>query len=163
MKLNFEKSAQQGNEFLSLLTKNLETSAKQSENILINVLHSLRSHLTLEETIHFLSGVPMAIKAVYVDGWQYYPYEKRTRAAQELIVEVMKTDRSGDRNFTNWSQGVDMIRRVIKTLNEFALQEKKDFAALLPAHLRVFFFSDKAIDKPKIVSGKAQRRIALAS
>ena len=163
MKLNFEKFSQQGKEFMELLSTNLNRTAKQSESILINVLNAMRSHLTGEETIHLLSGLPMFLKAAYVDGWQYYPYEKRTRSAEEFVVEVMKTDRAGDHNFQNWSQGVDMIRRVIRTLSQFASEDKKDLGSLLPSHLRVFFLNHETINNPKVVSDKVQRKIALAS
>src|SRR5689334_15586712 len=110
MKLIFEKFALEGEELIQLLSKELKTPVKESENILINVLHSLRGHLTMEENIHFLSGLPLIIKALYVDGWQYFPFEKRTRSAEEFVVAVMKADRASLHNFPNWSVGVDMIR-----------------------------------------------------
>lgn len=71
MPLNFEKHAQKGNKFVKDVATALgdKSDTAKAGRMVVAVLHTLRSHLTAEENLKFLSQLPMALKGVYVHRW----------------------------------------------------------------------------------------------
>lgn len=71
MALRFEEYAAKGRAFVEEVAVELNTTDQdQAGRILRSVLRALRNRLTVEESFQFISQLPMAIKGVYVDGWQ---------------------------------------------------------------------------------------------
>ncbi len=70
MTLDFEKYAAKGNEFINKLAEHLNDpdNRDRAGRILRSVLRALRNRLTVEESLQLISQLPMAIKAVYVEG-----------------------------------------------------------------------------------------------
>lgn len=140
MPLDFESYAQKGNEFVNLLMKNLgaEDERERPARILRAVLRTLRNHLSLEESSDLLAQLPMAIKAVYVDGWRMTQPHQRVRTMQEFADEVLKQHGPNSwRDFSSPEEVVFAVRAVIETLAEYvSTGELEQAFASLPQELR---------------------------
>ncbi|MDV3307438.1 MAG: DUF2267 domain-containing protein [Cyclobacteriaceae bacterium] len=143
MALDFESYAQKGNEFVNLLMKNLgaEDERDRAARILRSVLRTLRNHLSLEESSDLLAQLPMAIKAVYVDGWRMTGERKRINTMQEFANEVLKQHGSTAwRDFSNPEEVMVGVRAVIETLAQYvSVGELEEAFASLPKELREQF------------------------
>ena len=73
MNTNFDKYALKGNEFLVRLSKNIgnEKDLDSAFRILRSTLRVLRKHFTIQESMQLLAQLPVAIKGVYVEGWNF--------------------------------------------------------------------------------------------
>ncbi len=73
MAINFEKFAQEGNEFLSRLATSLGHPEEKGRTgiIMRSVMHTLRERITVGESLNLLSQLPMFLKGIYVDKWKY--------------------------------------------------------------------------------------------
>ncbi len=71
MALNFNQYAQEGNTFMKHYAKtlNLGDDKEKAGRILSSILHALRELISTEESLQFISQLPMFLKAVYVNGW----------------------------------------------------------------------------------------------
>lgn len=143
MSLNFEKHASKGNEFLHKLAIRLgdEDNRERAGRVLRCVLRALRTLLTLEESFQFLAQLPMALKAVYVDGWNPNKYHRRIHTLREFSEEVMKEDGfSTWKDFSGVSDATDAIEAVIKTLADYvSAGELHDIIAILPEEMKEQF------------------------
>jgi uncharacterized protein (DUF2267 family) len=143
MPLDFENYAQKGNEFVNLLMKNLgaENERERAARILRSVLRTLRNHLSPEESSDLLAQLPMAIKAVYVDGWRMTQPHQRVSTIQEFANEVLKQHgATAWRDFSNPDEVVFAVRAVIETLAEYvSVGELEQAFASLPKELREQF------------------------
>lgn len=67
-----------------------------ASQVTVTVLHSLRDRLTPEESLHFISQLPIYIKAVYADGWHYHENKKSQNtkdpdpAEAQAVFSVLK-------------------------------------------------------------------------
>lgn len=140
MALNFEKYAQEGNTFVHNLAKDLDHQDEigRTGMILRAVLHSLRERITISESLHLLSQLPMFLKAIYVDNWKYLEKPLRLNTKQDFISEVEEHQKQfGEQEF-NWKKSTEeIIRIVFKSLDTYVSQgEFQDITDQLPKDLK---------------------------
>jgi uncharacterized protein (DUF2267 family) len=118
--MNFEKHAAQGNEFVkdvAVAMGHPDDHAMVYRSIRA-VFHALRARLTSAQSFHLIGHLPMALKAVYVDGW--HPAgrpERNIRTLEDLVEEIMLADgRSASRDFPHERAAERAIRAVIGVL-----------------------------------------------
>lgn len=141
MILDFNKYVTKGNEFLHLLEDNLGSNDRaHAARILRSTFRVLRNHLSFEESLQLLSQLPMAIKAVYVDGWTKAAH-KRINTVDEFLIEMIQEEgNTAWRDFSSKSEIIDCVRAVIDTMRLYVSAEEMDQAlATLPARLRQLF------------------------
>jgi len=93
--MNFEKYAAHGNAFVNEVAHALEIGSDKDRagRIVRSVLHALRARLTVAESFHLLAQLPMALKAVYVDGWTPSPQpDKHIKTSDDLVEQVLILD-----------------------------------------------------------------------
>lgn len=149
MTLDFEKYAKKGNEFMHHLEENLNSNDRaHAGRILRSTFRVLRNHLTLEESLQLLAQLPMALKAVYVDGWSAAAH-KKIKTAEELLVEVVQEDgNSAWRDFGSEDEIISAVRAVIDSLRMFVGNSEIDQAlGTLPANVRSIFESSEQEDR----------------
>ena len=144
MPLNFEKHAAKGNEFVNRLAARLgdEKNKDRAGRVLRCVLHTLRNRLTLEESFQLLAQLPMAIKALYVEGWQPSRNQVKLRTMREFAQEVVRLDGlSSWRDFSNLEDdAIKGIEAVVKTLADYvSAGELHDIIAVLPEDMKDSF------------------------
>ena len=93
MGLRFDDYATKGKAFVAEVARELKTDdTDRAGRMLRCVLRALRNRLTVEESFQFLSQLPMAIKAVYVDGWKVRMNPSKIKHIEDFRTEVMKED-----------------------------------------------------------------------
>ena len=143
MSLNFEKYAAKGNEFVNKLAEHLSDPENRDRagRILRCVLRALRNRITVEESLQLLSQLPMAIKAVYVEGWKLNREFVRIKSMDEFAAEVMREDGyAAWRDFASMEEAQEAIEAVMKTLADYvSAGELHDIIDLMPGEIKKSF------------------------
>jgi len=140
MPLDFEKYAAKGNEFVRLVAEELKVPRDMAGRIIYSVLHALRNRLSHEESFQLIAQLPMALKGVYVDGWNFSKDFNRIKHVEDFLDEVRKED--GDRagyDFGNNTKARVTIAAIFKALNYFVSDgEMNDIIDVLPEEIKEF-------------------------
>ena len=125
MILDFEKYAMKGNEFLHQLESNLGNEDRaHASRILKSTIRVLRNHLSIEESLQVIAQLPMAIKAVYVEGWTIKDHYRIT-TTEDFIIEIIEAEgRSAWRDFSSPDEIIDSVRAVIDTMRSYVSEEE---------------------------------------
>ena len=120
--INFERYADEGNEFLNTLAKNLgHKDDKAQVGILLRaVLHCIRDCITIPQSFHLIAELPMFLKALYVEQWRYSEKPERIKKITEFTDKIeSEQEKMGERLF-NWHEPtLDLVRTVINTLRRY--------------------------------------------
>lgn len=140
MALNFNKYAQEGNEFIHKLAKELGHPEELGRTgiVLRAVLHTLRDRITISESFNILSQLPMFLKAVYVEQWKYSDRPKTYRKVEDFKAEVKKHQEQFGEQAFDWEKPTeDIIKIVLKTLRDNYINEGEldDIMSQLPEEL----------------------------
>jgi uncharacterized protein (DUF2267 family) len=141
--MNFEKYAATGHAFVNDVVNELNTpDTAAAERILICVLHALRARLTLQQSFHLLAQLPMAIKAVYVEGWRPSTTpDREIRSVEDFIGEMLAADRrNAARDFPDPRRAELAATAVFRVLKRHvAAGEVAKVGGELPSALRRFW------------------------
>lgn len=140
MQTDFNKYAAKGNEVLNLLADQLQISPKQAIRILRSVLHTVRDHISVDESLQLMAQMPIAIKGLYVDQWKPSSYHQRIHHLYQFIDEIREHDGgAASVDLGNNSRAEAVIRAVFSSLSYFVSEgEMKDVTAALPEEIRSF-------------------------
>jgi uncharacterized protein (DUF2267 family) len=119
MALDFEKYAMKGNEFVNLLAHRLGdgNDRARAARILRSVFRALRNHLSLEDNMELISHLPMALKAVYVDGWKINQATHRTLDVMHIPSEIMREDGFLSKyDFKDDEEVIDALKTVLELI-----------------------------------------------
>lgn len=137
----FNRYASRGNEFIAQLADelNMSNDMPRAYRILKAVLHSIRNHISPEESSQLIAQLPMAIKGIYVDGWQIGKKQKRVDTLDEFMIEIYNLGGGfRGRTFGNRAEGGKAIKAVFQVLKRYVSEgELNDVLMCLPAPLRV--------------------------
>ena len=138
MVLDFDKYATRGNEFIRLVSMELEVPRDMAGRITRSVLHALRNRITHQESFHLMAQLPMAIKSVYVDGWVFNRNTNRLRHIAELLDEIREADgKLSGYDFGNNSHAVRAVKAVFSSMAAFVSPgEMQDVLDSLPHEIR---------------------------
>jgi uncharacterized protein (DUF2267 family) len=148
MLLDFEKYAARGHEFINHLQVNLRNEDRsQSARVLNSTFRVLRNHLTLEESMQLLSQLPMAIKAIYVDGWRIADH-KKVKTTDEFLFELLKEDGVYYwKDFESRDDIITAVRAVLDTLRLYVSDgEMNQALGTLPFRIREAFEAAESED-----------------
>ena len=141
MSLDFDKYAMKGNEFLHQLETNLGVADRgHASRILRSTFKVLRNHLTFEESLQLVAQLPMAIKAVYVDGWTK-SVNTKIKTVDDFIVEIIQTEGPAAwRDFAGKDDILQAVRAVIDTMRIYVSPQEMDQAlGTLPRKIQAIF------------------------
>lgn len=140
MATDFNKYAAKGNELLKILAEDLEIPPGKAGRILRSVLHALRNHLSIEESLQVISQLPVALKGVYVDQWNMPQKNPRIHHVKQFLDEIRKCDAGlAGYDFGNDESAGRVVKAVFKTLNNYLSDgEFEDIIAVLPAEIKEF-------------------------
>ena len=139
MAIDFAKYAAGGNSLLQRLDQQLgHVGTEHAGRVLRAVLHALRNRLTIEESIHFIAQLPMAVKGIYVDGWKLARPDRAIRDADDFAQEVIREGgRTAWRDFASAAEAGKAAAVVFHVLSDhISAGEWEDIKAILPAALR---------------------------
>lgn len=135
----FEQYAETGNKFIERLGIALGTThnLKKTLRILQRVFMGLRCHLPFHESINTIEILPMAIRGLYVDGWELRNNSPRLTTVDDFVMEVMGSKGRRNRNFDQTDDVISAVLAVIETTADFAFPEELEYAIdRLPRGLR---------------------------
>ncbi|NBX11236.1 MAG: DUF2267 domain-containing protein [Chitinophagaceae bacterium] len=140
MVLDFDKYATKGNEFIRLVSMELEVPRDMAGRITRAVLHALRNRFSHQESFQLMAQLPMAIKAVYVDGWRFSKGQTRLRHITDLLDEVRLEDgKLSGYDFGNNSNALRAVKAVFTSISSFvSAGQMTDLMLSLPLEVRTF-------------------------
>lgn len=140
MSLDFEKYVAKGNVFLKLVAGDLQVPKDKAGRITRAVLHALRNRLSHEESFQLIAQLPMTLKGVYVDGWNFSNDFNRIVNMNDFLDEVRREDGGlAGYDFGNNSKARVAVGVVFKVLNYFVSEgEMNDIIAVMPTDLKEF-------------------------
>lgn len=139
----FEQYAETGNEFVRWLGSalNLEHDPDKTLKILERVFSGLRSHLPFHESVQTIELLPMAIRGLYVDGWEVRSGAPKLTTVEHFIVEVMGPENAGA-ELINSGDVIAAARAVIETIAHFSFGASPDHSIEnLPRGLRNLYYT----------------------
>lgn len=140
MVLNFTQYAKKGNAFIGRLAEKLDypEDHERAGRVLLAILHSLRNHLTVEESLQFLAQLPMFLKAAYVASWKLSKRKKRIKHVDEFISEIRQAGgKAAKRDFKTDKEVVEAVKIVSNALREYVSKgEMDDVKSQLPKDLK---------------------------
>jgi uncharacterized protein (DUF2267 family) len=141
----FDKFAQEGNAYINQLAADLGHPEEQGQAYILlrAVLHTLRDRIMMSEALHVLSQLPMFLKGVFAEHWEYRDQPLQIESLEEFKDAVKQEQaRHGEQQF-NWAQSTeDLISMVLTSLGtryltegqlqHIAMQMPKDVQPLFP-------------------------------
>lgn len=140
MALDFDKYAREGKEFINELAEGLgyPDDQRRAGRVLKSVLHTLRNHLTTEESVQMISQLPMFLKAAYVDNWSIKTTRKRVKHVDDFYNEVLEMNKQTSAyDFPEVDDVNQAVTVVFFMLKKYVSQgELDDIKAVLPTELK---------------------------
>ncbi|HVZ55614.1 MAG TPA: DUF2267 domain-containing protein [Chitinophagaceae bacterium] len=140
MPSEFDKYAAKANELLHILAEDLQVTQDKAFRILRAVLHAIRRHLEIHESLQLLAQLPMMIKAVYVDQWHIGGEFKRIHHLNQFLDEVRACDKGlAGFDFGNDANAMKAVRAVFRSLQYYLSEgEFNDLLAVMPQDVKKF-------------------------
>jgi uncharacterized protein (DUF2267 family) len=135
--MKFDIYAQEANKFISEVAEELQIKdIDQAQRITAAVLHTMREILSPEESMHFISQLPMFLKAVYVNGW-HLERKNRIRTMEQFIEQLMaENPRSANFDFGDTETAKAKTKAVFNVIKQHvSVGELKDMIQQFPQPL----------------------------
>ncbi|MGR6087483.1 MAG: DUF2267 domain-containing protein [Arcticibacter sp.] len=139
MSLQFYAYARKGHEFVDEVARELSISDVDRAGRLTRcVFRALRNKLSVPESFKLVAQLPMALKAVYMDGWKHPEDSTFITTTSDFISEVIKEDdRSAWRDFSSEEDVRDAVSAVFRVLASHTVAgEFLNIVKVLPNELR---------------------------
>jgi uncharacterized protein (DUF2267 family) len=122
---------------------------KTAIRITKSVFHAVRELLTVEESLHLISQLPLYVKALYVDGW-HAGEKKRIKDKDEFIELLMlQNPRTAPKDFGNDEKALENARAVIRVLCRHVSQGQiDDIVSQFPAELKDLWNAETLANRP---------------
>ncbi|RDV14542.1 DUF2267 domain-containing protein [Pontibacter diazotrophicus] len=140
----FDKFAQEGNEYLNELAADMGHPEEKGQTYILlrSVLHVLRDRITISESFHVLSQLPMFLRGIYVEQWEYREKPLKIDSLEEF-KEAVKQEQAkfGERQF-DWGQSTeDLISMILTSLGTRYLTEGQlqHIATQMPKEIQPLF------------------------
>lgn len=122
----FDKFAQEGNEFLHELAKDLGHPEELDKTMILlrACLHTLRDRITIGESFDLLSQLPLVLKGVYTEHWKYRETPKKYSTYDEFINAIKEEQRLHGETEFDWPESTEeLTNTVFSTLHRRYLSE----------------------------------------
>lgn len=140
---NIGKYVEEINHFLKEVARELKTpeDMEHASRVTVAVLHTIRDRISTEESMHFISGMPMILKGMYVDGWKPSKNSFRTDTLKDFLDDVRNQPPAfPGRDFGNDQHTREHIHAVIKVLRQYVpAGEFRDISLQLPKEMAEIF------------------------
>lgn len=156
MSLQFYAYARKGHEFVDEVARELSTSdIDRAGRMTRCVFRALRGRLSVQESFKLIAQLPMALKAVYIDGWRHPDDSAGINSVSDFISEVIKEDdRSAWRDFSSEEEVKDAVSAVFRVLAAHTVAgEFLNIVKVLPQELRTRLI-EKVSGKPTTSVGE---------
>lgn len=140
----FDKFAQEGNEYLNELAADLGHPEEMGQTYILlrSVLHVVRDRIMISESFHVLSQLPMFLRGLYVEHWEYRETPLKIDSLEEFKNAVKQEQaKLGEQQF-DWGQSTeDLISMILTSLGVHYLTEGQlqHIASQMPKDLQPLF------------------------
>jgi uncharacterized protein (DUF2267 family) len=144
MYTKLEKYYDEARSFISELSERLGHPEEEHRSVIIlrAVLHSIRDRLTMSESLDLLAQLPMFLKGLYVENWQYREKPVKITTLDEFSDYVKKYQaENGERDF-DWKEStLEIIETVLDVLTDRYITkgELEDIISQMPENLKELF------------------------
>ena len=90
--LNFEEYVAEGNRFIKNVAEELKTDRNHTARIVRAVLHALRDRLPANDSIEFAQGLPMMLKAIWLDQYDISKTPVIIRHKEDFLDYIYEKD-----------------------------------------------------------------------
>ena len=150
MSLEFDKYAAKGNELINRLAEDLMITRDSAGRIVRSLFHVLRKRIALEESFQLIAQLPMALKGVYVDGWNPNGNIERIHHLKEFLDDIRLEDGpTAGYDFGNDEKAKEAVKAFFRTLSFYVSKgEMEDIAKSLPNEVKKLVISSIGLSKP---------------
>jgi|SRR5687768_18295654 len=142
----FEEYENSARKFVHDLACELEhpDNHKSAIRIMTSVMHTIRDILTVEESLHLISQLPLFIKGFYVTDW-HLGEKKKIKDKDEFIERLLLQDvRTGPLYFGTDERAIKNVKAVLRVLRKHVTQgEIDDIIGQFPAVLKILWLTDE--------------------
>lgn len=122
---------------------------KSAIRIMTSVLHTIRDVLTVEESLHLISQLPLFIKGFYVNNWHLGDKEKIKDTDGFIERLLLHNARTGPLDFGTDERAIKNTKAVMRVLRKHLSQgEIDDIIAQFPAELKGLWLADEITISP---------------
>jgi uncharacterized protein (DUF2267 family) len=145
MSINTGKYVEEVNLFLKQVAQELGNPGDidHAGRVTTSVLHTLRERISVEESIHLISQLPMILKGIYVDGWDISRELSQSDTLDEFLDDIREHNmRTAGRDFGNDQQTRDNVRAVLRVMKNYVSEgELNHIKEQLPKSIAELFDS----------------------
>ena len=118
MASHFENYAQEGNAFLKELAATLGApdDKEYAFRVMQAVFHTIRDRITMQESLHLISELPMALKGVYVNNWSFQDKPEKYETKAEFFERIRDATITDEVDFG--SNPEDEVKAVFNVLSQ---------------------------------------------
>jgi uncharacterized protein (DUF2267 family) len=144
MAININKYADDAQVFLRQVAQELgnRDDIDHAARVTVAVLHTLREKISVEESIHLISQLPLILKGVYVDGWDIaHEFVSESNTLEAFYDEIREHAlRTAERDFGNNQQTKKNVTAVLKVMRNYVSEgEMNHIKQQMPKSIAVLF------------------------
>ena len=144
MAINIHKYADDAHVFLRQVAQELgnRNDVEHAARVTVAVLHTLREKISVEESIHLISQLPLILKGVYVDGWDITrEFMSEANTLDEFLEEIREhAPRTAGRDFGDNQQTQENVMAVLRVMRNYVSEgEMNHIKQQMPKSIAVLF------------------------
>jgi uncharacterized protein (DUF2267 family) len=122
----FKNQALEANQFTNDLALLLGTpdNAEHALRVLRSVLHALRKKITVFESLHIISQLPLILKGIYVDGWESDQTLSEAETIDDFLDLIRNFTTKSETDFANAEEAKEKIRIVFFALRQYVSEDE---------------------------------------
>jgi uncharacterized protein (DUF2267 family) len=118
--MNFEEYAGEANHFINLVARELNVERNRAARVTRAVLHAIRDRMPADDAIQFLQGLPMLLKAIFVDQYDISKTPVVIRNRKDFLNFIYEKDgRAAEADFPDLGSIEKAFRGVFHVLERF--------------------------------------------
>jgi uncharacterized protein (DUF2267 family) len=140
--VNFDDYRYKGQKFYRKIARLLGDGEdlNYADRLVTCIMQVLRERMALDESLEFISFLPMHVKGVFVNGWKIHPNPKRLLDGEQFLNALrIKYPMTSGRKPGNNEEFKNDIKAVFSVVsNDFSAKGVEDIRQLIPEVLHEF-------------------------
>jgi uncharacterized protein (DUF2267 family) len=124
----FKNHCQKANHFINDLALLLgrPDDSDHALRVLGSVLHALRKKITVFDSLHIISQLPLILKGIYADGWELDQPLSDAETIDEFLELIRNFTAKSKIDFANDEEAKEKIRIVFFALRQYVSEDELD-------------------------------------
>jgi uncharacterized protein (DUF2267 family) len=133
---NIGKYLEEASRFFKSVARALDTPSdiEHAHRVTSAVLHSIRERISVDESMHLISNLPMILRGIYVDGWKLSRTSFKSDSLEDFLQLVREhASALPGRDCGNNKVTENHVRAVLHVMKRYVPEgEYKDIRCQLP-------------------------------